>query len=350
MLGYILKRLLLLIPTLLGVMTINFLLMQLSPGGPVEQSIAKMENLSQITEAPTGSNTLYKGSVGLDSELIEEIKKLYGFDKSLSERYVEMLWRFVCFDFGESFYAQSSVLSIIAQKLPVSISLGVFSTLLIYLISIPLGIAKAVRNGSKFDVLSSVVIVVLNAIPAFMFAVVLVVLFCGGSYFDIFPLRGLVSENFESLSLFGKIVDYLWHLFLPVLCISIGGLATLSMLSKNCFLEEIHKSYVMGARAKGGSERHILYKHIFRNAMLLIVSGFPAVFVGAFLSGSLLIEIIFSLDGLGLLGYESVVNRDYPVVFGTLYIFTFIALVIGIISDILYCFIDPRIHFGSKNV
>ena len=288
--------------------------------------------------------------MGLDSELIEEIKKLYGFDKSLSERYVEMLWRFVCFDFGESFYAQSSVLSIIAQKLPVSISLGVFSTLLIYLISIPLGIAKAVRNGSKFDVLSSVVIVVLNAIPAFMFAVVLVVLFCGGSYFDIFPLRGLVSENFESLSVVGKIIDYLWHLFLPVLCISIGGLATLSMLSKNCFLEEIHKSYVMSARAKGGSERHILYKHIFRNAMLLIVSGFPAVFVGAFLSGSLLIEIIFSLDGLGLLGYESVVNRDYPVVFGTLYIFTFIALVIGIISDILYCFIDPRIHFGSKNV
>ena len=231
-----------------------------------------------------------------------------------------------------------------------SISLGVFSTLLIYLISIPLGIAKAVRNGSKFDVLSSVVIVVLNAIPAFMFAVVLVVLFCGGSYFDIFPLRGLVSENFESLSVFEKIVDYLWHLFLPVLCISIGGLATLSMLSKNCFLEEMHKSYVMSARAKGGSEKHILYKHIFRNAMLLIVSGFPAVFVGAFLSGSLLIEIIFSLDGLGLLGYESVVNRDYPVVFGTLYIFTFIALVIGIISDILYCFIDPRIHFGSKNV
>lgn len=350
MLGYILKRLLLLIPTLLGIMTINFLLMQLSPGGPVEQSIAKMENLSQITEAATGSNTLYKGSVGLDSEFIEEIKKLYGFDKPLSERYLEMLWRFVCFDFGESFYAQSSVLSIIAQKLPVSISLGVFSTLLIYLISIPLGIAKAVRHGSRFDVLSSVVIVVLNAIPAFMFAVVLVVLFCGGSYFDIFPLRGLVSENFESLSFFGKIVDYLWHLFLPVLCISIGGFATLSMLSKNCFLEEIHKSYVISARAKGGSEKHILYKHIFRNAMLLIVSGFPAVFVGAFLSGSLLIEIIFSLDGLGLLGYESVVSRDYPVVFGTLYIFTFVTLVIGIISDILYCLIDPRIHFGSQNV
>lgn len=350
MLGYILKRVLLLIPTLVGVMSINFLLMQLSPGGPVEQSIAKMENLGKPSEAAVGANTLYKGSVGLDSELIEEIKKLYGFDKSLGERYIDMLWRFARFDFGESFYQQADVLSIIAQKLPVSISLGVCSTLLIYLISIPLGIAKAVRHGSGFDITSSVVIVVLHAIPAFMFAVMLVVLFCGGSYFDIFPLRGLVSEDFESLSLLEKIGDYLWHLCLPVLCISIGGFATLSMLSKNCFLEEIHKSYVISARAKGADERHILYKHIFRNAMLLIVSGFPAVFVGAFLSGSLLIEIIFSLDGLGLLGYESVVSRDYPVVFGTLYIFTFIALVIGIISDILYCFIDPRIHFGSKNV
>ena len=204
------------------------------------------------------------------------------------------------------------------------------------------------RNGSHFDVISSVIIVVLNAIPAFMFGVVLVVLFCGGSYFDIFPLRGLVSENFESLSMWGKVKDYLWHLFLPVLCISIGGFATLSMLSKNCFLEEIHKSYVISARAKGGSESHILYKHIFRNAMLLIVSGFPAVFVGAFFSGSLLIEIIFSLDGLGLLGYESVINRDYPVIFGTLYIFTFIALLIGIVSDVMYYLIDPRIHFGSK--
>ncbi|RDU59163.1 microcin C ABC transporter permease YejB [Helicobacter marmotae] len=346
---YFLRRLLLIIPTLLGVMSINFILMQLSPGGPIEREIAKIENLGHLSEAALGSNTLYKGSIGLDPEFIEEIKKLYGFDKPLLERYIQMLWNFARFDFGESFYAQSSVLSIIAQKLPVSISLGFFSTLLIYLISIPLGIAKAVRHGSKFDVISSIVIVVLNAIPAFMFGVVLIVLFCGGSYFDIFPLRSLVSDDFETLSIWGKIVDYLWHLCLPVLCISIGGLATLSMLSKNCFLEEIHKSYVVCARAKGGSELHILYGHIFRNAMLLIISGFPAVFIGAFFSGSLLIEVIFSLDGLGLLGYESVLNRDFPVVFGTLYIFTFLALVLGIITDMLYYFIDPRIHFEGKN-
>lgn len=350
MLGYILKRSFLIIPTLIGVISINFLLMQLSPGGPVERTIAKIENEGRGGEAVAGQNSLYKGSVGLDSELIEEIKKLYGFDKSLGERYVQMLWNFAHFEFGESFYAKQSVLSLIAQKLPVSISLGVFSTLIIYLISIPLGIAKALYNGSRFDVISSVIIIVLNAIPAFMFGVMAIVLFCGGSYFELFPLRGLVSEDFAFLSLWGKIKDYLWHLFLPVLCISIGGFATLSMLSKNCFLEEIHKSYVICARAKGGSENHILYGHIFRNAMLLIISGFPAVFIGAFFSGSLLIEIIFSLDGLGLLGYESVVNRDYPVIFGTLYIFTFIALVLGIITDVLYYFIDPRIHFGAKNV
>lgn len=349
MLGYILKRLLLIIPTLLGVMTINFLLMQLSPGGPVEQSIARLEGLGHLSEASAGTNSIYKGSIGLDSELIEEIKKLYGFDKSLLERYLQMLFNFATFNFGESFYQKASVLDIIISKLPISISLGIFSTIIIYLISIPLGIRKAVRNGSRFDVGSSIIIVVLNAIPAFMFAVMLVVLFCGGSYFDIFPLRGLVSENFESLSTFGKIKDYLWHLCLPVLCISIGGFASLTMLSKNCFLEEINKAYVISARAKGGSEAHILYRHIFRNAMLLIISGFPAIFVGAFLSGSLLIEIIFSLDGLGLLGYESVVNRDYPIVFGTLYIFTFITLVLGIISDILYYIIDPRIHFGGKH-
>lgn len=349
MLGYIFKRCLLIIPTLIGVMSINFLLMQLSPGGPVEQTIAKIENQGHIGEASVGQNSIYKGSIGLEPELVLEIKKLYGFDKSLGERYIQMLWNFARFDFGQSFYAQSSVISIIVQKLPVSISLGIFSTLLIYIISIPLGIAKAVRHGSMFDMVSSIIIVVLNAIPAFMFGVLLIVLFCGGSYFELFPLRGLVSDGFESLSIWGKIKDYLWHLCLPVLCISIGGFATLSMLSKNCFLEEIRKSYVVCARAKGGSENHILYGHIFRNAMLLIISGFPAVFIGAFFSGSLLIEIIFSLDGLGLLGYESVVNRDYPVVFGTLYIFTFIALVLGIITDVLYYLIDPRIHFGAKN-
>lgn len=346
---YLLKRFMLIIPTLLGVMSINFLLMQLAPGGPVEQTIAKMENLAHISEAAVGQNHLYKGSVGLEPELVDEIKRLYGFDKSLLERYVSMLWNFARFDLGESFYRQSSVVSIIIEKLSVSISLGFFSTLLIYLISIPLGITKAVRNGSRFDVLSSIVIVIANAIPAFMFGVVLIVFLAGGSYLDIFPLRGLVSENFDSLSLMGKIKDYLWHLCLPVLCVSLGGFATLTMLCKNCFLEEIHKAYAITAKAKGANEKQILYGHIFRNAMLLIISGFPAVFVGMFFSGSLLIEIVFSLDGLGLLGYESVVNRDYPVIFGTLYIFTFLALIVGIISDMLYTLIDPRIHFGAKN-
>ena len=280
-------------------------------------------------------------------ELIEEIKKLYGFDKSLGERYLQMLWNFAKFEFGESFYAQTDVLTLIIQKLPVSISLGVFSTLLIYLISIPLGIAKALHNGSKFDMISSVVIIVLNAIPAFMFGVVAIVLFCGGSYFEIFPLRGLVSENFDTLSTFGKIKDYLWHLFLPVLCISIGGFATLSMLSKNCFLEEIHKQYVRLALSKGLSQSQVLYRHIFRNAMLLVISSIPSTLLGIFLTGSLLIEIIFSLDGLGLLGYESIITRDYPVIFGSLYIFTLLGLVVVLLNDLLYRVIDPRIHFDK---
>lgn len=346
--AYIFKRLLLIIPTLLGVMTINFLLMQLAPGGPVEQTIAKLESINHLSEASVGQNRLYKGSVGLEPELIEEIKKLYGFDKSLFERYILMLKNFALFNFGDSFYRQSSVLSIIAEKLPVSISLGVFSTLLIYLISIPLGIKKALKHNSKFDISSSVVIVVANAIPAFMFGVLLIVLFCGGSYFDIFPLRGLVSDNFSQLGFIDKIKDYLWHLCLPVVCISLGGFAVLTMLCKNCFLDEIHKTYTLAAKAKGASENQVLYGHIFRNAMLLIISGFPAVFVGMFFSGSLLIEIVFSLDGIGLLGYESVVSRDYPVIFGTLYIFTLLALILGIISDVLYTIIDPRIHFGDK--
>lgn len=330
-------------------MSINFLLLQLAPGGPVEQSIAKMQNLSHLSEASVGQNSIYKGSIGLDSEFVEEIKKLYGFDKPLLERYFTMLKNFALFDFGQSFYQQNSVIEIILQKLPVSISLGLFSTLLIYLISIPLGIAKALRHGSRFDIASSMAIIIANAIPAFMFGVVAIVLFCGGSYFEIFPLRGLVSEDFQTLSLFGKIKDYLWHLTLPVLCITLGGLASLTMLSKNCFLEEIHKSYTLTAKAKGLNSNQILYRHIFRNAMLLIISGFPAVFVGAFFGGSLLIEILFSLDGLGLLGYESVINRDFPVIFGTLYIFTFITLVVSIVCDILYCFIDPRIHFGGNH-
>lgn len=348
MLAYLVRRFLLIIPTLIGVMSINFFLMQLAPGGPVERTIAHIERQGQMGEAAIGSNSVYKGSVGLEPELVEEIKKLYGFDKSLWQRYTQMILSFASFDFGESFYQQTSVLSLIAQKLPVSISLGVLSMIVIYLVSIPLGIAKALRHGSRFDMLSSVIVIVAHALPSFMFAVLLIVLLCGGSYLEIFPLRGLVGENFNELSVFGKFKDYVWHLCLPVLCVSLGGFATLSMLCKNCFLEEIHKAYVKTARAKGASERVILYKHIFRNAMLLVVSGFPAAFVSALFGGSLLIEIIFSLDGLGLLAYESVVERDYPVIFGTLYIFTFIALVVGIVSDILYWVIDPRIHFGAQ--
>lgn len=348
MLYYISKRLLLLIPTLFGILTLNFLLIQFAPGGPVERTIAQLENLNKPSESTMAQKSFYKATTGLDPELIDHINKLYGFDKPLLERYVIMMKNYIYFDFGESFYRQSKVLDIIKEKLPVSISLGVFSTLIIYLISIPLGIAKAKRNGSHFDIATSFVIIVANAIPSFLLAIFLIVVFAGGSYFDIFPLRGLVSEGFEMLSPMEKIKDYLWHLVLPVFCISLGGFAALTMLCKNCFLEEIHKTYVQTARAKGASESRILYKHIFRNAMLLVVSGFPVVFVSMFFSGSLLIEIIFSLDGLGLLGYESVINRDYPIIFGTLYIFTFLALVVGIISDVLYMFIDPRIHFDKR--
>lgn len=348
MIGYIFKRLLLLIPTLLGILTLNFLLIQLAPGGPVERTIAQIENLNKPSESTVAQKNFYKGSVGLEPELIEQIKKMYGFDKPLLERYIEMIKNYICFDFGQSFYQQSDVVDIIIQKLPVSISLGVFSTIIIYFVSIPLGILKATRHGSAFDIGTSFVIVIANAIPSFLFAIFLIVLFAGGSYFDIFPLRGLVSDNFESLSPLQKVLDYLHHLVLPVFCISIGGFATLSMLCKNCFLEEIHKTYTQTARAKGANQTQVLYGHIFRNAMLLIVSGFPAVFVGMFFSGSLLIEIIFSLDGLGLLGYESVLNRDYPVIFGTLYIFTFLALIVGIISDLIYVLIDPRIHFEKS--
>ncbi|MGI0405795.1 microcin C ABC transporter permease YejB [Helicobacter himalayensis] len=348
MLGYISKRLALLVPTLFGILILNFLLIQLSPGGPIERTIAKLERLDKPAESAIAQKSFYKGSNGLEPELIEQIQKLYGFDKPLIERFFIMVKNYALFDFGESFYRQQKVLDIIIEKLPVSISLGFFSTFIIYLISIPLGIIKAKRHGSAFDIATSFVVVIFHAIPSFLLAIFLIVLFAGGSYFDIFPLRGLVSEDFAQMSFWEKIKDYLWHLCLPVFCISIGGFATLSMLCKNCFLEEIHKTYVQTARAKGASEQQILYKHIFRNAMLLIVSGFPMVFVGMFFSGSLLIEIIFSLDGLGLLGYESVVNRDYPIIFGTLYIFTFLALIVGIISDALYVVIDPRIHFGAR--
>lgn len=345
---YIFKRLLLVIPTLLGIVTINFFIIQLAPGGPVEQMMAKVEKISSNAETHLGTNGVYRGGEGVDKDLLKSLEKEYGFDKPIGERYLLMLKNYLSFDFGQSFYRQINVIDLIKEKLPVSISLGVFSTLLIYLISIPLGIYKARHNGSKLDVLSSVLIIIANAIPAFLFAILLIVLFSGGSYWDIFPLRGLTSDDFDSLSFFGKIKDYLWHITLPVICLSIGGFATLTLLVKNSFLDEINKLYVRTAIAKGAGDKRVLYGHIFRNAMLLVISSFPSAFLGMFFSGSLLIEIIFSLDGLGLLGYQSIVTRDYPVVFGSLYIFTLLGLIVGIISDILYTFIDPRIDFEKR--
>ncbi len=290
----------------------------------------------------------YKGAEGMDAALYAELNKLYGFDKPIWARYVDMLKKYLVFDFGQSFYRQISVIDLIKEKLPVSISLGFFSTLLIYLISIPLGIYKARHNNSNLDVASSVVVVIANAIPAFLFAIVLIVLFASGTYWQIFPLRGLVSENFESLSTLAKIKDYLWHIALPVVCMSIGGFASLTLLVKNSFLDEMGKLYILCARAKGCSEGRIFYAHVFRNAMLLVIAGFPSAFLGVFFSGSLLIEVIFSLDGLGLLGFESIVNRDYPVVFASLYIFTLLGLVVNLISDLTYSFVDPRIDFDKR--
>lgn len=343
---YIFKRILLLIPTIFGIMCINFAIIQLSPGGPVELMIAKYSTLS--TQESYQNNEQYRGKQGLSEDLVEEVKKLYGFDKPILERFFIMIKNYISFDFGESFYRKSSVLDIIKEKLPVSISLGIFSTILIYLISIPLGIRKAIKSGSKFDVISSTLIILAYSIPAFLLAILFIILFCGGNYLDIFPLKGIVSDNFSSFSIGGKILDYLWHITLPVFCITIGGFATLTLLVKNSFLDEINKQYVLIAKTKGLSEGEILYGHIFRNAMLIVIASFPSAFVAMFFTGSLMIEIIFSLDGLGLLGYESIINRDYPIVFASLYIFTLLGLIIGIISDITYALIDPRIDFEKR--
>lgn len=339
---YILKRLLLIVPTLLGIMTLNFFIIQVAPGGPVEQMIARLEGIGMQGEV--SSNSIYKNQ-GLDEAMLARINVLYGFDKPILERYVLMLKNYLTFNFGESFYKNTKVVDLLIEKLPVSISLGLWSTLLIYLISIPLGIQKALREGSTFDSITSTMIIIGNAIPTFLFALVLIILFAGGTYFNLFPLRGIVGDDFESLSLFGKIKDYFWHITLPVLSLSIGGFATLTLLSKNSFLEEIHKQYVKLAFAKGLNVSQVLYRHIFRNAMLLIIASIPSALLGMLLSGSLLIEIIFSLDGLGLLGYESIITRDYPVIFGSLYIFTLLGLVITLLSDLLYTLVDPRINF-----
>ncbi|WP_454255205.1 microcin C ABC transporter permease YejB [Pseudomonas sp. Marseille-Q8238] len=359
MLAYILRRLLLILPTLFGILLINFIIIQAAPGGPVEQMIAKLEGFDAASGGATGrisggggevavAGSSYRGAQGLDPDLVAEIEKMYGFDKPAPERFWLMIKNYAQLDFGNSFFRDASVIDLIIEKMPVSISLGLWSTLIMYLVSIPLGIAKATRHGSPFDVWTSTAIIIGYAIPAFLFAILLIVLFAGGSYWDWFPLRGLTSSNFDELSTSGKILDYFWHLVLPVTALVIGNFATLTLLTKNSFLDEINKQYVVTARAKGLSNNRVLYGHVFRNAMLLIIAGFPAAFIGIFFTGSLLVEVIFSLDGLGLMSFEAAINRDYPVVFGTLFIFTLLGLVVKLIGDIAYTLVDPRIDFESR--
>ncbi|MCP5017997.1 MAG: microcin C ABC transporter permease YejB [Ketobacter sp.] len=360
MLAYIIRRLLLIIPTLLGILTLNFVIIQAAPGGPVEQMIAQLEGIdggaaSRIgggaqseVRTNTSSNSSYRGSQGLDPELIKKIETMYGFDKPAWERFLIMVKNYFTLDFGDSFFRDKSVTDLILEKMPVSISLGLWSTLIVYLISIPLGIRKAIKHGTNFDVWSSSVVIIGNAIPSFLFAIFLIVVFAGGSYLNWFPLRGLTSPNFDELSLAGKILDYFWHLAMPITALVIGSFATLTMLTKNSFLDEIGKQYVVTARAKGLKENQVLYGHVFRNAMLIIIAGVPAALVSIFFTGAFLIEVIFSLDGLGLLGFESILSRDYPVIFGTLFIFTLISLVVNLISDVTYTIVDPRIDFESR--
>ena len=355
MLAYILRRLLLIIPTLFGILIINFIIVQAAPGGPVEQMIAKLEGFEGATSRIAGggaevsvAGSNYRGAQGLDPALIAEIERMYGFDKSPPERLWIMIKNYAQLDFGDSFFRDAKVIDLIIEKMPVSISLGLWSTLIMYLVSIPLGIAKAVRHGSHFDVWTSSAIIVGYAIPAFLFAILLIVLFAGGSYFDWFPLRGLTSNNFDELSTTGKVLDYFWHLVLPVGALVIGGFATLTLLTKNAFLDEISRQYVVTARAKGLSERCVLYGHVLRKAMLLVVAGLPQALITVFFAGSLLIEVIFSLDGLGRMSYEAAVSRDYPVVFGTLFIFTLAGLLIRLIGDLSYTLLDPRIDFDTR--
>ena len=351
MAAYILKRLLLMIPTLFGVMLLTFMVTQFVPGGPVEQLIHQMQTEGQSNGAEAGgsSQRLYRGNAGLDKEKLEELKALYGFDKPAHERFFSMIWNYLRFDLGDSYYYQQSVMQLIISKLPVSISLGLWTFILVYLSCIPLGIIKAVKDGSPFDVISSTLILIGYAIPGFVLGVFLLVLFGGGSFWDFFPLRGLTSDNWETLSWFGKTKDYLWHITLPVISLVVGSFAVMTILTKNSFLEEIRKQYVLTARAKGLTENTVLYKHIFRNAMIPLVTGFPSAFIGAFFAGSILIETIFSLDGLGLLAYESILKRDYPVVLGSLYLFTLLGLIAKLVTDLSYVLVDPRIQFESHN-
>ena len=364
--AYLVRRILLIFPTLFGIMLINFAVIQIVPGGPVEQMIAQMTGtavestarfsgggegeLSSNFDASSFDNgdSKYRGAQGLDPDIIKEIEIMYGMDKPAHERFFKMLKSYIFFDFGESFFRDQKVTSLVLDKMPVSISLGLWTTLLVYLISIPLGIRKAIKDGSRFDIISSSIVTIGYAIPNFLFAVILIVFFAGGRFYDIFPLRGLISENFEELSLISKIIDYFWHLALPLTAMIVSGFAGLTFLTKNSFIDQINQQYVMTARAKGLSERKVLYGHVFRNAMLIVIAGFPSAFIGILFSSSLFIEVIFSLDGLGLLGYEAALTRDYPVIFATLYFFSLLGLIMGIIGDFMYSIIDPRIDFESR--
>src|SRR3954471_3072215 len=369
MAAYIARRILLMIPTLLGILFVSFIVVQFAPGGPVERVIAQLSGADtggtsrvsggsgdfgarggQAGAAMDAVGSKYRGAQGLDPDFIKKLEVQFGFDKPAPERFALMLWNFARFDFGKSYFRDVSVLQLIKEKLPVSMSLGIWMTLLTYLISIPLGIRKAVADGSKFDTWTSAVIIIGFAIPGFLFAILLIILFAGGSFFNVFPLRGLTSDGWAQFPWYWKILDYFWHITLPLIAMGLGAFATMTLLTKNSFLDEIRKQYVMTARAKGCNQRQVLYGHVFRNAMLLIIAGFPSAFVHAFFSGSLLIETIFSLDGLGLLGFESVLNRDYPVVFANLYIFALIGLVVNLITDLTYTWIDPRIDFETREV
>ncbi len=367
MAAYIARRLLLMIPTLFGIMLISFVLVQFAPGGPVERILAQLQGQDSSNRvsggggdmvgggnAPAGGGggeaSSYRGAQGLDPAFIKQLERQFGFDRPAHERFFKMIWDYARFDFGKSYFRDISVLQLIKEKLPVSITLGLWMTLLSYAISVPLGIRKAVKDGSSFDVWTSGVVIIGYAIPSFLFAILLIVLFAGGSFWQIFPLRGLTSENFAQLPWYRQITDYLWHIALPITAMALGAFATSTLLTKNSFLDEIRKQYVLTARMKGLSERGVLYGHVFRNAMLIVVAGFPGAFIGAFFAGSLLIETIFSLDGLGLLSFESIVNRDYPVVFATLYIFSLVGLLVGLISDLVYVWIDPRIDFETREV
>jgi len=371
--AYIIRRLLLIVPTLFGIMVTNFLIVQLAPGGPIEQILSQLDGTAadptariggggggDLQRAPVAGEVAaaaaagavtsrYRGAQGLDPEFIKQLEREFGFDKPLHERFLMMMGNYLVFDFGNSYFRDQRVVDLVLAKMPVSISLGLWTTLLTYLISIPLGIGKAVRDGSRFDVWSSAVVIVGYAIPSFLFAVFLIVVFAGGRYLDWFPLRGLVSDDFSTLSMGGKVMDYFWHITLPVMAMVIGGFAGLTMLTKNSFLEEVNKQYVVTARAKGLGERRVLLGHVFRNAMLIVIAGFPQAFISILFTGALLIEVIFSLDGLGLLGFEAAIGRDYPVMFGTLYFFTLLGLIMNLIGDVMYVVVDPRIDFEARS-